>query len=252
MPKARVPEHIQKLFTETFTAGDIAEPLASFDATTLCGDVRDFLEAGGGEVAGVRQLGQVAGFVEKHSLVQGACGQYLRPFEEAAVLDESASLAEVVKQLDRAAFVFIRLLGRVGGVLVREDLEKPQARMWLFGVVTLIEMRFVELIEKYCPGEDWKQFLSEGRVQKAEALLAERRRRNQSLRLIDCLQFADKGQIIARNEAVRQMTVFASRNQAEEVVKRLEELRNNLAHAQEILSGDWGILVLISEFITLS
>ena len=57
-----------------------------------------------------------------------------------------------------------------------------------------------------CPGDSWKQYLSESRLQKAEALLEERKRRNQNLELIDCLQISDKGQIIARNEELRCLT----------------------------------------------
>jgi hypothetical protein len=142
------------------------------------------------------------------------------------------------------------MLGTVGGTVARADLQKPPVRMWLFGVVTLIETRFTELIEKHCPGDGWKEFLSEARLQKAQVLLAERARRNQALQLLDCLQFADKGQIIARNETIRKSTIFSSRRQAEETVKRLEQLRNNLAHAQDILSGDWETIVQLCEFIT--
>jgi hypothetical protein len=81
-------------------------------------------------------------------------------------------------------------------------------------------------------------------------LLDERTRRNQSVRLFDCLQFADKGQIIARNEAVRRLTIFTSRRQVEEAVGKLEQLRNNLAHAQDIPPSDWDTVVQLCSFIT--
>ena len=85
-------------------------------------------------------------------------------------------------------------------------------------------------------------------MQKAQTLLEEQSR-NQKLRLLDCLQFSDKGQIIARNEVVRKQTIFASRRQAEEVTKRLEQLRNNLAHSQDIPASDWSTIIQICEFI---
>jgi hypothetical protein len=68
--------------------------------------------------------------------------------------------------------------------------------------------------------------------------------------LFDCLQFSDKGQVIARNEEVRKFTVFASRRQAEEAVKKLEQLRNNLAHAQDILKSDWDTIIQLCDFVT--
>jgi len=114
-------------------------------------------------------------------------------------------------------------------------------------MITLIEMRFARLIGQLCPEDGWKQFLSEARVQKAEELLAERIRRDQNLELLDCLQFADKGQIVARNQDIRRLTQFQSRRQLEQVVKQLERLRNNLAHTQDIISTDWETIVLLAE-----
>ena len=123
------------------------------------------------------------------------------------------------------------------------DLQKPPVRMWLFGMISLMEMRMTRLIEVNCPSDSWKQYLSESRLRKAEALLEERRRRNQNLELLDCLQISDKGQIIARHEEIRRLTRMQSRRQTEQVVKMLESLRNNLAHSQDIISCDWETIV---------
>lgn len=74
-------------------------------------------------------------------------------------------------------------------------------------------------------------------------------RRVQSPRLFDCLQFSDKGQIVARCEAIRRQTVFASRSQAEEAVKKLEQLRNDLAHSQDILTHDFDTIVRLARIV---
>src|SRR5262249_58034490 len=121
--------------------------------------------------------------------------------------------------------------------------QKPAGRMWLFGMVTLIELRHTRLIQETCPDEGWRAYLSEGRLRKAEGLMAERRRRHRSVGLLDCLQLADKGQIVARNEEIRNRTIFASRREAEDGIRMLEGLRNNLAHAQDIVSSDWEPIV---------
>jgi len=249
MVSSRIPEAVKHTFTATFTARDVAEPLASFDGAALAAQVRDFMEAKDFDVVGVRCEGQVVGFVRKDELQDGSCAPYLRPLTNENVLDDTAPLLTVIMELNHAPLLFVRLLGKVGGIITTADLQKPPMRLWLFGIVTLLEMRFVELIERYCPEDTWKQWLSEARLQKAQSLLEERSRRNQKLRLLDCLQLSDKGQIISRNEEVRKLTIFASRRQAEEAVKRLEQLRNNLAHAQDILTSDWSTIIQICEFI---
>ena len=171
----------------------------------------------------------------------------VRKFDESEVILASASLADLVLRLRNAPRLFVRLLDRVGGIVSRSDLRKSPVRMWLFGMVTLIEMRFSRLIEEFCPGGEWRRFVSESRLRKAEELLEERTRRNQDLDLIDCLQFSDKGQIVARNEKLRSLTRFESRRQLDETTKHLERLRNNLAHAQDIVTSDWDTIVGLSE-----
>jgi hypothetical protein len=143
--------------------------------------------------------------------------------------------------------LFVKVLGVVGGITTKSDLEKQPMRMWLFGMVTLIEMRFTRLIVQYCPDDSWQQFLSDARVQKARDLLAERARRNQCVSLLDCIQFSDKGQILARNEEIRRLTMFESRRRVEQIFKELERLRNNLAHSQDIIASDWQIIVQLTE-----
>jgi hypothetical protein len=250
MPATRIPDSIKRVFTENFTVRDVAESLASFDSQALAKDVHAFMKVRDFDVVGIRHEGQIVGFVDKDSLGDGTCGQYLRPIDGAIVRNDSDPLLAVLMALNRAPFLFVSMLGSVCGIITTADMQKPPVRMWLFGIVTLIEMRCTELIDRNCPADSWKSYLSEARLQKAEALLAERSRRNQTLQLFDCLQFSDKGQIVARNEVIRKFTVFPSRQQAEEAIKRLEQLRNNLAHAQDILTSDWDTIIQLCEFIT--
>jgi hypothetical protein len=249
MSATRIPDAVKRVFTEAFTARDVAEPLASFDASIASTDVRDFMNARDFDVVGIRSEGQVVGYVHRGSLETGPCGQYQHPLDKALIQSDTAPLLSVLMELNRAPFLFITTLGRAGGIITPADLQKPPVRMWLFGIVTLIEMRCTDLIDQHCPEGAWKKYLSEARLQKAQALLDERSRRNQTLGLFDCLQFSDKGQIIARNEDIRKFTIFPSRRQAEEVIKKLEQLRNNLAHAQDILASDWGTIIELCEFI---
>jgi hypothetical protein len=243
---AELPAGVRRLFAEGFQVADIAEPLASFDAETPARTVAAVLDRSGLTVAGVRQDGRVVGFVERPGLGDGPCGAGLKEVPPGAVLADSAPLSAAVRVLAGEPQAFVTAFGEVAGVVARDDLQKPPARMWLFGMVTLIELRYTRLIAELCPGESWREFLSEGRVKKAEDLMAERRRRHRSVGLLDCLQLSDKGQIVARNEGIRSRTVFASRRQAEDAIRLLEGLRNNLAHAQDIVSADWEAIVLLS------
>ena len=234
-------ESLRRVFTEGFAARDIAEPLVSFDACTAVSEVVEVMDQRNFDVLGIRREGVVIGYVGRDDLCGVTCGEHIHAIE--APISDSTSLADVVLGLAKSPRVFVRVLGAVGGIITMSDLQKPPVRMWLFGMITLLEMRTTRLIELKCKGDSWKQYLSESRLQKAEALLEERRRRNQNLELIDCLQISDKGQIIAKNEGIRGLTRMQSRRQAEQAIKMLESLRNNLAHSQDIISCDWGTIV---------
>jgi hypothetical protein len=243
---AELPAGVRRLFTEGFQVGDIAGPLASFDAEIPGPAVAAVMDRNELAVVGIRRDGRVAGFVERDGLGQGPCGVGLKEFAAQALLPQSAPLSAAVRVLAVMPQVFVTAFGEVAGVVVREDLHKAPARMWLFGMVTMIELRYTRLIAEHCPDDSWRELLSEGRLRKAEELLAERNRRNRVVILLDCLQLSDKGTIVAKCEAIRRQTIFTSRRQAEDGIKLLEGLRNNLAHAQDVVATDWEAIVQLS------
>jgi len=245
-----IPESVRRIFTEGFRAGDITEPLVSFDESALVTTIAEYMDEAGFDAVGVRRRGLVAGFVERHDLGGATtCGELARAFNNDALVMEAAPLSTVVRILSQQARAFVTAFGTASGIITRDDLEQPPVRMWLCGTITLIEMRYAGLIDELCPDGSWRQYLSAGRLSKAEELLAERRRRHQSVSLLDCLQLSDKGQIVARNEQIRSRTIFASRRQAEEGIKMLEGLRNNLAHAQDIVSANWEAIERLSQHL---
>lgn len=238
---------LKQLFRTGFSVDAITEPLISRDQTIAGSEARQFMEEQKLQVIGLRSNGHVIGFVEFNSVGDGSCANYVKPFEDHLVILSSTPFTEVVHGLKHSPRLFVSVFGRIGGIVTRTDLQKPPVRMWLFGMVTLIEMRMTQMIERAFDNGDWHQYLSESRVEKAKDLLKERMRRHQKLGLIDCLQFSDKAQIIARNQGLRSQTRFNSRRQVEDAAKKLERLRNNLAHSQDIISKDWEALVDLSE-----
>jgi CBS domain-containing protein len=238
---------VQRVFLRSFTARDIAEPLLSFDATTPADAAKTAMSVRGHDVAGVRKDGLVCGYLIRQQLQEGACGDYALSFDEAPVLADNAPLTEVIRALHHAPVAFVKILGEVGGLVTRTDLQDPPVRMWLFGLITAIELRFRMLIERRFVDESWMQYLSPARIEKARLLQEERRRRNQEPTLLDCLQFSDQIQIIARDEPLRSQIGFVSRRRADTVGKFLEALRNNLAHSQDIIASDWDTILAIAD-----
>jgi len=241
------PDSIRRVFLEGFVARDVAEPLVSFDQTADAASVRRLMDERGFDVVGLRDGGLVAGYVLGENLVEGPCGAQLCPIDPQCVLEDTASLSEVIRRLSEHPRVFVRCLGVVSGIVTRDDLEKPPVRMWLFGLVTLIEMVYTRAIRRRFPGEEWTALLPEGRIEKARAIQEERQRRQQARPLLDCLQIADKGLITLKDEELFRLVGYISKTRGQRTIKELESLRNNLAHSQDIVSYDWEAIVKLAE-----
>ncbi len=234
-------EHFRRLFQELFSARDIAGGLLSFDGACSPAHVAAVLDARQREVAGIAMDGVVSGYVRRADLDVGAgdCASCRRPFKQGQVIRGEAGFSDVVQVLTRHDHCFVVVLDNVGGVISRDDINKPMMRMWLFGIVTMIEMMFVELIRENYAGDAWQEALTPGRLEKARAIQRERQRRNQHCSLLDCLQLSDKGQVLVANERLLERLGYTSRKAARRTIKELESLRNHLAHAQDIVRHDW-------------
>jgi len=237
---------MKRMFTEGFMAIDIAEPLASFDTDKCAVDTLQFMNKNDLEIVGIRREGVVAGYVQQQDLTGGKCGDHMHCFDKEIVLADTSFYPEVIDCLSRSKYCFISVLGSVGAVITRNDIQKPSVRMWLFGMITIVETFIARTIEIKYPQSTWRRELSPERLKKAEDLQNERKRRGQHVTLLDCLQLGDKAKIIMKDPEMREDMGFESKRTAEKVSKDFESLRNNLAHAQDIITNNWETIVVIS------
>jgi len=155
------------------------------------------------------------------------------------IIDGRAPISVMVHVLTRHAQAFVATSDRITGVLAREDLEKPIGRMWLFGIVTLVEFDFIRRIRARWPDDSWTVLLSAGRLDKARELQAERVRRGHDADLLDCLQLADKGAILIHDPEVLRDWGYVSKKSAKAALQDIQSLRNHLAHSQAIVAHHW-------------
>ncbi|MDH3948376.1 MAG: HD domain-containing protein [Gammaproteobacteria bacterium] len=238
--------HLVRHFTESFTAQDIAEPVHSFDIDKPCKDIRPLMDKQHLDIVCLRNNGKITGYVRRSDLNEGCCGDHLRPFRQGQVLASDSSLSDIIHVLTLHQYGFIRLFDDVVGYVSRSEINKPVVRMWLFGIITFIEMEFSQMIQEFYPDQSWRSMLTEKRLAKAVELQEERLRRNQHCDLIDCLQLSDKGQIVIQNPEFLELLDIGSKSVAKRLARELESLRNNLAHSQDIVTHDWGQIVRLS------
>ncbi|MGD9388570.1 MAG: HD domain-containing protein, partial [Gammaproteobacteria bacterium] len=239
-----VPARVTQLFATGFRASDIVEPLHSFDSVRSPAELVRLLGDLGLAVAGIRIDGEVRGFVTQDDL--DASGSRMRTFAADQLLEADAPLSDAVHALNRHEHCFVTLLGHIVGVITRADFLKPVVRMWLFGIVTVVEMEVTSRVRALWPDEAWSGLVSPARLAKAQELHAERLRRGHHCELVDCLQYSDKVKLLLEEPEAMAEFGFSTRGLAKRRAKEMESLRNNLAHAQDIVAYDWPQIVRLA------
>ncbi len=234
---------IERFYAQGMTAIDIAESLISFDADTPSGPVRSLMEQREFDDVGVRQDGLVAAYASRESLTGGTCGDHAQTFPRGRVMPDSAPLFVVIPLLDEMPSIFINVLGHVGGIVTREDVQKPPVRMWLFGIITMLEMAFNRLLEFRFPDDGWTDQIAPSRLAKARQLQKDRARTGERVPLAECLQFSDKGQVLFKHPEIRDLFGIPSRARATKMMTNLRGLRDNLAHSGDIVANNWDVVV---------
>ncbi|NTU60096.1 MAG: HD domain-containing protein [Deltaproteobacteria bacterium] len=234
------------VFADLFKARHLLAPLPSFDEGTGLDAQRAALAEGGRAAVGVRRGGRVVAYRTREDLTGEEPAPGARTLLPRQTVALDAPLSDVIHVLTRFACCFVLLEGEVVGVVERRDVDKPVARMWLFGAIMLIETVVVEWIRGRWPGDAWTPLVSAARLEKASELLEERRRRNLGGDLLDCLQFSDKFQLVLKSSSSPEALGFTSASAAKQVLRELEQLRNHLAHGQDVVTGDWPQIARLS------
>ena len=247
-PKGANPQadRLRRLFLQGFSVMDVAESLCSFDGERPAWVVREFLQERDFDLVGVRRQGLVAGYAVREELFDGVLGDYLHDFVPDDLVTDGASLAETIRSLDVNGRCFVSRLGQIDSIVTFGDLEKPPVRMWLFGMVTMLEMAITRQLREEYEGESWGEVMTPERLGRARELRDERLRRGRDCDLLDCVQFADKATILLKKKGRAEALGFVSKRKAGDAFAELQSLRNSLAHTQEIISTDWRAVVRLA------
>jgi hypothetical protein len=196
------------------------------------------LEQRGFDVAGVKEAdnNSITRFVTAASLKKG--GNVRDHAVDIAIdnlIADATSLAKVFSILGRREYSFVVADANVAGIITRADLNKPPARIYLFGLVSLLEMHLVFWIRKEFGDESWKQHLTESRIEQALKLYEQRKQNHQELNLCECLQVCDKANVVMTRDELRDLFGINSKTEGRRLFGRAQDLRDLLAHGHTSL-----------------
>lgn len=219
---------LRRVFEQGFTAAEVAEPLLSVDASIPANELEDLFARTGASVIGLRRDGRLWAVRPPDP---GA--EPILP-GETVVIPDDLPLPQVARLMGEHRFLLVSVFGEAAGVIGPGFLGRTATRMWLFGLVSLIEMGLREAVGRRFGNEEWLELLAPRRVEKARELQSLRRTAGESVALLECVQLSDLATLMVRDPVLRGLTAYESRRQGEQEFRRLEKLRDLLAHSQAL------------------
>ncbi|MBW7990817.1 MAG: hypothetical protein FVQ84_12490 [Planctomycetes bacterium] len=229
-------EDLTRLFEETLTAKYIAERLETRTLDQLkynANNISRYMEDNNYDVIGLTDDDKkiTICYLDRKDITSGS-DHAIRSFEPLDIVSDTAPLRSVMPLFREKERVFVLENTVIRSIITKADLQKQPIRIFIFGLISLLEMHFVSLVEKYYADGSWKKQLSKDRLDQAEEVFNHRKERNQEISLLNCIQFCDRGSLIRKCTKLSQK-LFDSNTNARRLLSRITKLRNNLAHAHE-------------------
>lgn len=228
-------QSLRSLFLHDIHVDHIAEELVVCQADERTANALHIMDTHDFDCLGVEENGKVIGYIEKHDLGDGICRDNMKSFITTEVVSDSTSLLKTLYLFKETKRIFVLEENRISKLVTHADLQKAPVQLFLFGLVSLTEMYLLQWIKKYLPYEEWKPYLNKSRLREAYRLFYERKKVNEEIQLIDCLQLCDKRDIVLSVKDMYTILPFPSKNKMRDYFRRIESLRNDLAHAQDFI-----------------
>ena len=227
-------QSLRSLFEKNITVNSISEALDTCNVRDCAQQIKDQMVLRDYDVIGVEENGMVIGYALRDDLGEGPCKEYFRNFSPSELVSDSTPLLQTLFIFKNTERLFIIEGNRITKVVTLADLQKPPIRMLLFGIISLLEMHLYRIINSYFHDDTWKKHLSVKRIHLAEELFLQRKARNEAIQLSDCLQLCDKRDIVLSEPSLSGLLGIVSKSKGKDFFKKLETLRNNLAHSQDL------------------
>lgn len=197
------------------------------------------------DVFGIENSRGLKGYIEYSDLDHPNWTEHIKFFDSSELIANSTPLLDILPILKDKERIFVLYGNEVRGIITRGDLQKISVRMFLFGLISLLEMKMTKIIRYYYPADSWKDKISANRLKNADDLFQKQKDQHENMELLDCLQFADKNTIILRSEGILDKIPY-SKNGIRRILNRSEQLRNYIAHSREFIEASSGQIIDLS------
>jgi hypothetical protein len=224
---------LKQIFIDNVTAKSIYEPLLCCTADSDSNVAKEALKTRDFDVAGIktRKDGEVIGYVIRDEIENGEFKSYIRNITHELLMSDSTPIAEIFSVLSKNNFAFVMYGNAITGIITKADINKPPIRIYVFGIISLLEMHLNSWVMHYYKDESWKSKVPIDKMGEAKKIYEQRKGNNQDLTILECLQLSSKRELLSISRDF--LTTFSfSKNKFKTLLNRAETLRNELVHSQ--------------------
>ena len=160
------------------------------------------------------------------------------------VVSKDTNLLDLIQFIDKYGFITLLKDNEVQWLIDWQDLNKSPMTDWVFSHISLLEKTLKHLVTDFFFGieEEAIDLLSKGRQEKIYDTYKLLSKKNAETSLLQCLFFKDCMKIaLVQGWLNAVMGKEFKRKDLNNMIHRLNELRNNAAHAQHIIKERDGI-----------
>lgn len=160
---------------------------------------------------------------------KGSIEKCLHRLDESMLISAQEPLTQFIPLMAKhPPYRLVLQGGSIRGIVTRSDLLKLPVRVFVFTLVTHLELLMTDIIRKKYPDHEeesqWLKYLTEARQENVDKKQQSRKKENYDLPLLECTDFCDKRDI------VRKICSFS--NKFKDDLEKIETyVRNAVAHA---------------------
>jgi len=224
---------LRNIFKKEITAIHIAEELKYCHPDVGTIKIKETMESLDFDVIGINDNDNINGYVEISDLNDLTLSNHIKSFNSSELIEDSIPLFDILKILKRKPRIFVQHENEVWGIITVSDLQKITVRIFLFGLISLLEMKMTQIIRNRYKNNSWKKKLKDNRYESAQKLQMDQKLNNENIELVDYLELSDKKNIILNSEDIM-IELGYKKKYLKGILGSSINLRNTLAHSREL------------------
>ena len=167
-------------------------------------------------------------------LSPGPARERMRHLDDGLLVSSDEPLKGFIPLLVEMPHRLVLRGSRIEGIVTSSDVHKLPVRLLAFALITHLEMTMAAVITRRWSDDEWFALLSSGRQVKVREKVDVLKTENFDPPLIEVTDFCDKRTVLAK----KALLDLPSKRQAIRDFKRVEDLRNSVAHAGTYARSD--------------